>query len=221
MKPINAVIYIAVTMTSVALLSCGSFGQGFLAGMSGYGGGFYGGSPAGNVYGPQNGSMNYLLDPNYAIAQTMVQQQQFNNVRDAIARTTVQQVSTQEELEYQEFCKYNKKADGSNYTKDEWRASVGQALQSMKGNSAGSTFSTSSSSYGTTPAATSSSSSSRKCMKLSASDNAHCNGTGKCSRCNGQGKYFDTSYGISRWVSPCGACGGSGRCSTCGGDGYI
>lgn len=64
MKPIKALFtFLAIVATSVALLSCGSFGQGFLAGMSGYGGGFYGGSQAGNVYGPQNGEHELFAGP--------------------------------------------------------------------------------------------------------------------------------------------------------------
>lgn len=63
------------------------------------------------------------------------------------------------------------------------------------------------------------SSSSRICRKLSASDLAHCNGNGKCSKCNGAGKYYDTSYGVSKWVNPCGICNGSGKCPSCNGTG--
>lgn len=78
----------------------------------------------------------------------------------------------------------------------------------------GSSVSSTSSKGGTSP-----SSSSRICKKLSATDNAHCNGNGKCSRCNGKGKYFDNSYGIPKTVDPCGTCGGSGKCPSCNGTG--
>ena len=67
---------------------------------------------------------------------------------------------------------------------------------------------TGSSSTGTT-------SSSRKCMKLTATDNAHCNGNGLCSKCNGNKKYFENG----RWVDPCVICGGSGMCPSCHGTG--
>ncbi|MDO4311210.1 MAG: hypothetical protein Q4C43_10930 [Prevotella sp.] len=60
----------------------------------------------------------------------------------------------------------------------------------------------------------------KKCMKTSATDHAHCNGTGICSRCNGDGKYFDNSFGNAKWVDPCGSCNGSGKCSSCNGTGY-
>ena len=88
---------------------------------------------------------------------------------------------------------------------------------------AGSSYPESSSSYyqndgGGSSYQSPSSSGSRRCKKIHAQDNAHCGGSGVCSKCNGNGKYFDTSYGNSRWVS-CTYCGGSGRCGSCGGTG--
>ena len=62
---------------------------------------------------------------------------------------------------------------------------------------------------------TSGTSSSRKCMKLTATDNAHCNGNGLCSKCNGNKKYFENG----RWVDPCVICGGLGVCPSCHGKG--
>ena len=62
-------------------------------------------------------------------------------------------------------------------------------------------------------------SSRKKCMKISASDNAHCNGTGVCSRCNGKGRYYDTSFGNASWRH-CSSCGGTGKCPSCNGSGY-
>lgn len=44
----------------------------------------------------------------------------------------VQSVQQQDWLEYMEFCRYNKKADGSNYSHDEWWALKGQALMNLK-----------------------------------------------------------------------------------------
>lgn len=58
-------------------------------------------------------------------------------------------------------------------------------------------------------------SSSRKCIKLSATDNAHCNGNGICSKCNGNKKYYEDG----RWVYPCVVCEGSGLCPSCHGTG--
>ena len=56
-------------------------------------------------------------------------------------------------------------------------------------------------------------SSSRKCIKLSAIDDAHCNGNGVCSKCNGNKKYFENG----RLIDPCVVCGGSGICPSCHG----
>lgn len=56
-------------------------------------------------------------------------------------------------------------------------------------------------------------SSSRKCTKLSAIDDAHCNGNGVCSKCNGNKKYFENG----RLIDPCVVCGGSGICPSCHG----
>ena len=62
---------------------------------------------------------------------------------------------------------------------------------------------------------THSTSSSRRCSKLTATDIAHCNGYGVCSKCNGNKKYFENG----RWVDPCVTCGGSGLCPSCHGEG--
>lgn len=70
-------------------------------------------SPSGVVTDPSKLSaaqLNRLIDPSYAIQQT--QQQSW--------------------AEYQLFCAYNKKADGSDYSYDEWFAMKGQALLDLK-----------------------------------------------------------------------------------------
>ncbi len=75
----------------------------------------HGMSPSGVVIDPSKLSqedLNRLIDPNFAI----------------------QQVLSQEMQEYQQFCRYNKKPDGSNYTLDEYRALQGQAIQLAKEN---------------------------------------------------------------------------------------
>lgn len=75
----------------------------------------HGMSPSGVVIDPSKLSqndLNKLIDPNFAI----------------------QQVLSQEMQEYQQFCRYNKKPDGSNYTLDEYRALQGQAIQLAKEN---------------------------------------------------------------------------------------
>lgn len=206
--------FAGLIVLALVVCSCGSFGEGMLAALSSYGGGY---SSMGS-YSPvsSGGNMDYLLDPRYAMAQTAVQQAQFNQVASSIAQTTVAQVQSEEEQQYQQFCKFNKKADGSNYTKSEWRTLVGQAIQNSKSGSY-STSTTTSYGGGTNNSSTSTS---RRCMKLNVSDLAHCNGDGKCARCNGKGRYYDTSFGNGRWVDPCIHCKGNGKCPTCHGTGF-
>lgn len=59
-----------------------------------------------------NENLNRLIDPNFAI----------------------QQVLTKEMQEYQQFCRYNKKPDGSDYTLLEYRIMQGEAIQRAKEN---------------------------------------------------------------------------------------
>lgn len=204
----RTIVFSILFASVIAFTSCGSFGEGLLAGMSGMGYGGYGGYNGGS----SGGNMDYLLDPNYAMAQTMAQQNYYNQVHNSILKQSISQVNAKEEQEYQEFCRYNKKSDGSNYTKDEWRALKGQAIQNMKEGNQG----YSNNSSGTN---SSSSSSSRTCRKLSVSDEAHCNGTGVCPKCNGKKRYYDNSFGLDNWVDPCVVCNGSGKCPSCHGTG--
>ena len=80
--------------------------------------------------------------------------------------------------------------------------------------SSSSTSSSTAGSGGATPATRG-----KLCQKMSAGDNAHCGGNGVCSRCNGNKRYYDTSFGNARWV-PCGTCGQTGKCPSCHGTGY-
>lgn len=215
-----------LAVLSAAMISCGSFGEGFLTGLAQYGamaGGLMG-NPTSRVQraatSPKGGNLDYLLDPNYAIAQTVAQQQQWNQLNAAIMRTSVQQAQTKEELEYLEFCKYNKKADGSDYTKDEWRALQGQALMTLKNKGTTSGSQSATSKNVTRTSGSGSTTSRKRCTKINVSDIAHCNGSGICQKCNGKGRYYDTSQGRGRWVTPCVGCGGSGKCRSCRGTGY-
>jgi len=75
----------------------------------------HGMSPSGVVIDPAKlpeSDLNRLIDPNFA----------------------VQQVLNREMQGYQQFCRYNKKQDGSDYTLDEYRALQGQAIQLAKEN---------------------------------------------------------------------------------------
>lgn len=59
----------------------------------------------------------------------------------------------------------------------------------------------------------------KTCLKISATDDAHCNGMKVCSKCNGEKAYWDYSFGNRHYVDPCVVCGGSGKCPSCGGTG--
>ena len=50
----------------------------------------------------------------------------------------------------------------------------------------------------------------------------HCNGTGRCSNCDGTGVIEgDYNYRTKSYdEETCSDCGGSGNCSACGGSGY-
>lgn len=61
---------------------------------------------------------------------TKLSQSQLNQLIDP--RFAAQQVMNREIMEYQEFCRYNKKPDGSNYTFDEFWALKGESLLKMK-----------------------------------------------------------------------------------------
>lgn len=72
-------------------------------------------SPSGVVIDPSKlsqGDLNRLADPNFAI----------------------QQVLSREMLDYQQFTRYNKKSDGSDYSLAEYRALQGAAIQEAKEN---------------------------------------------------------------------------------------
>lgn len=137
------------------------------------------------------GNLNSLLDPR--LAMTQVNNQYYN--------------------EYNQFCQYNRKSDGSLYTFDEWLAMRAQAVHNMNNSSvsdAGQDENVSNS----TP------SSSRRCKKLSVTDMAHCEGSGICQRCNGEKRYWDDSFGVGHWVDPCTTCRGTGECPSCHGTGH-
>lgn len=199
--------YCLLVFLCFLMASCGSFGEGFLAALGGYGQGVYYPSTYSS-----GGNMDYLLDPNYAIAQAMAQQNQLNQVHAAIATQSTNQVLQEEDQQYQEYCRYNKKADGSNYSKDEWRAMMGAARQKASGSSQSSRPQNNSNT-------SSNSSSIKRCKKIGSNDVAHCNGTGICQQCNGNKKYYDTTLGLARWVDPCVICRGSGKCPSCNGKG--
>lgn len=188
-------------------VSCGSFGEGLLAGLGNMGGYGFGGNSY--MTPSSGGNMNYLLDPNYAVAQTMAQQQQYNQVFNNIAQQSVNQVLSEEEQEYQTFCKYNKKSDGSNYTKSEWRALKGQAIQNMNsGNTSG--VNSNSTNYNRGNSTNTNSSSGGKPCNI-------CRGTKKCWTCGGNRTYINP---LTNKRVACPNCT-NGLCSRCNGTGKL
>lgn len=184
----------------MVFISCGSFGEGLLMGLSNMGG--YGNYGGGYSVPQSGGSMDYLLDPNYAVAQTVAQQNQYNQVFGSIATQTVREVNAQENRAYQEFCKFYKKSDGTDYTKNEWKALVGQAYQNVNNGNTSSSggYSSSSGNSGT--------SSSKTCSL--------CHGIKKCWTCNGKRTFLNSLTG-DRVACPnctdglCRKCHGTGR----------
>lgn len=197
---------IFLVMAVLLLASCGSFGEGFLAGIGNMGGYSYGGNSY--MATANAGNMNYLLDPNYAVAQTMAQQQQYNQVFNNIAQQSVNQVLSEEEQEYQTFCKYNKKADGTNYTKNEWRALKGEAIRNMNGGNT---------SVGSSNSTISGSGSSIRTNSTSDKTCHICHGTKKCWTCSGNRTYINP---LTNKRVACPNCT-NGWCSRCNGTGKI
>lgn len=195
-----------LAMAVLLLASCGSFGEGFLAGIGNMGGYSYGGNSY--MATANAGNMNYLLDPNYAVAQTMAQQQQYNQVFNNIAQQSVNQVLSEEEQEYQNFCKYNKKADGTNYTKNEWRALKGEAIRNMNG---------SNTSVGSSNSTVSGSGSSSRTNSTSGKTCHICHGYKKCWTCSGNRTFINP---LTNKRVACPNCT-NGWCSRCNGTGKI
>lgn len=168
---------------------------------SGYGsgGGYY--PTATSSYTPSkasSGSLDYLLDPQYTIAQ----------------------YNAQEEAEYQAVAA-NYTRIGKTLTREQYRAIKAQALQEMNSSGSSGTSSTSRASSSRSSSSSRSGSSSREhCIMTSVHDYMHCNGSGRCQRCNGKGHYTDSMFGQNVVHNPCNYCNGTGKCRGCGGTGY-
>ena len=183
MKKILTNIFIAIAVS--CLMSCDTFWQGMAQGVGGYGGYGMGGyqvMPGGFV---RNTSMDYLLDPNYAI----------------------QQVNQQNRQEY-----LQQTNGGKTMTYEEWYAKIKTpAVLGTSGSSSSSSSSRSSSSSSSRSSSSSSSSGSmcRLCAgtgtcktcsgrgyyynpldlsKTVLCPNCQSNHNGKCSSCGGTGK---------------------------------
>lgn len=204
-------ILLVLAAVGLALTSCGSFGEGMLMGLanatSSMGG--YGYMPTSSYtptssYVPtttsaSSGNLDYLLDPRYAIAQ----------------------VQAQEEAEYQQAAAGFAQM-GKTLTRQEYMAMKGAAIQQMNSSGgSGSSGGTSYSSHSSSSTYSSGGSSVREhCTRTGVHDYGHCNGSGRCQRCNGKGHYTDSMFGQNVVHNPCNYCNGTGKCRGCGGTGY-
>lgn len=148
---------------------------------------------------PRASNLDYLIDPNYAIAQVAAQEQaEYMAAREAAQRR------------------------GYDLSIEEWRMHKANAAAIMNtstvssGSSSGSSYSSGSSSGRSTSVSTSGASSKSTNLCLD------CLGDGKCKQCKGSGFRTDNMFGTgSDARHKCGICGGTGRCSTCRGVGRL
>lgn len=170
---------------------------------------YYGYKSYGNYYsGGYSGSRSYnsgnnnaLLDPRLAILQFQEKQQ----------------------AQYLEFCKYQKKSNGENYTFDEWSMMNAAANYNPGGRNSGG----GSSSLDATIAASKESRQQRSQEYLDRygyKDCYICHGSGTCETCNGKGWYYG-SAGVGQLSCPNCYIDSSGRrtgkCGTCQGTGKV
>ena len=123
-KAIGAGLLVAGTIAVGVISQTASSNDSYSSSNSGYGSSrsFYSGS---------SGSR-----PVYSSGISSMSSSQFNNYIESemmgIMAMTIAQVQQQEVNEYQQFSRYNKKADGSDYTMGEFQAMKGQALLNLK-----------------------------------------------------------------------------------------
>ena len=210
----------------VSLTSCGSFTQGLLAGLAecasyGYG---YGGYSSSDSYASSSSSTTTVNSTAAEEAyqnlsqyqQDQIRLQQMNRELEQMTNNFLKETKAQRLREYEMWSRYNKKADGSTYTYDEYCVEMGKAIQMMKEeegaaksvdltNKPKKKESYYSTRYGY-----------RKCTL--------CKGSGTCSTCEGKG-YFYSNYGVGeKNVCPnCWRKDGkpSGKCASCRGKGTV
>lgn len=173
--------------------SCSSsFWEGLATGMSGLG--YY------PTYSAGGNNMNYLLDPSYAMAQTIQQQQQVNNFFVETTTATMKQVKREEEEYINNWILNFKNNYGRNPTEQEINDARSQYYQIKNNSYEGNRFS-------------------RKTTSTTTSrdkDCPLCNGMKKCITCFGEkiylnpltNKYIDCPNCTDGW---CSRCHGSGK----------
>lgn len=117
---------------------------------------------------------------------------------------TISTVHTQEE--YEEFCRNNKKSDGSNYSFEEYL----QIRWPVNSEQSGS-YNTQNNNNGSSNNNNGSSNRSKQWRSCN-----HCNGTGVCPACK-NGVFYDKTFGTGSQGKKCHSCNGSGICPICKG----
>lgn len=147
---------------------------------------------------------------NYYSSHSYNQMNNLNNLLDPQLATM--QVNAQYYAEYQNFCTYNKKNNGDNYSFSEWLAIRGQLMQNSNNNPIGDHESNPTSQLKGN--SSSSNSTTADCPSLKVNNgNWYCANTGKCGMCNGTGSVSD-GFGQST-KHKCTLCNGSGKCKYC------
>lgn len=166
-----------------------------------------------NSYGDMNQVFNQIMA--ITIQQVNAQQAQFEQLQNDMINMTVQQVEQQYRAEYNEFCKYNRKNDGSPYTYEEFMQLMAAAWAAEAENSSNSDRG---SNYNNNEG-----SESYYESRYGNKDCHICRGTGVCQTCNGDG-WQNNPFGLPD--DPCANClrengRRTGKCSTCQGSGQV
>ena len=172
----NLLFLIYCVAFSTVLTSCGSFGEGFLAGLGNFANTCY--YPSASYTSTSSSSYN---------SGTSALNRNYTSELNSLANQTIEQVYAQEENEYLNFKSQFKKADGSEYTKSEWRALKGEIYSQMNNN--------------------------RNQSNNSVQNNSNVNASSKkCTTCNGSGRMpydtFPEQYGLDNsYKVKCNECG--------------
>ena len=122
-KALGSALLVAGTVAVGVMSQAATSNNSYSSSHSDYGSSrsFYSGSSSGSTYSPRISSMSTSQFNNY-IESEMI----------GLMALSVAQVQQQEMNEYQQFSRYNKKSDGSNYSLNEYKAMQGQALLDLK-----------------------------------------------------------------------------------------
>ena len=158
-----------------------------------------------NTYGdPYLGDMNQVFNNlmQQTIMQTNMQMNERQQTMQQIMEISTKQTEEQNLNQYYQFIEYYKKADGSNYTYDEFKQIQGQAYQEVQKNGGFSTYSQTCQSCIKDPGVCPVCHGSKKQMSLVTKEYTekckHCGGTGICPACNGSTVITSDGHGHIR-----------------------